>query len=570
MNAKLLLATLGAALAACNVVENPRLSDDGSVTIAPRLQTASGVELPVTDSVYVKVSSEAKVWYEKTLSWSSKFVVISGIPRGTGFTVVMEGREAVAGGTSAVWWRGSQSATAGAAVNVEAQSLTVPVTVSHASIPWNDSIAYGTLRDARDGQVYRTVVIGGREWMAENLNYRPANVDSGWCYESLASNCSIYGRLYAWSQVMQGAGTSVTVPSGVRGVCPEGWHVPSGPEWGAMVSSIGGNYGGGAKLKAKLGWDANGNLTGNGSDAVGFRALPAGDVPNSGVAVGALTGSYGALLGSHGSWWTTSSSYHLVNTSSDIDEVANGRRTDGLSARCVKDDPIDPNTPMPTNGLIAWYPFEGNATDASGSGHSGVLSSGVTPTTDRFGVAGKAVTFSGLVDSSVITIADASDLNPSFLGLSFWIRPLSGSRPTDSSDVEGNLILHKEAYNSGGFAVHYQPIRRRIKIRVRSATMVATELVSDSIGDPMKWHHIACGFDGARVSIAVDGVVRYGMTSVLSMGSSSGSPSGVGLPGESLSVGGGWTKTQRYWGDIDDLRMYSRALTEPEIRVLAR
>jgi hypothetical protein len=103
VNAKLLLATLGAALVACNVVEEAHPQGDGSVTIAPRLQTASGVELPVTDSVYVKVSSEAKVWYEKSLPWASKFVVISGIPRGTGFTVVVSAGASVAVRNQAVW-----------------------------------------------------------------------------------------------------------------------------------------------------------------------------------------------------------------------------------------------------------------------------------------------------------------------------------------------------------------------------------------------------------------------------------------------------------------------------------
>jgi hypothetical protein len=300
------------------------------------------------------------------------------------------------------------------------------------------------------------------------------------------------------------------------------------------------------------------------------RALPAGDVPNSGIAVGAPTGSYGALLGSNGSWWTTSSSYHLVNTSSDIGEVANGRRTDGLSARCVKDDPIDSSTPMPTSGLIAWYPFEGNATDASGNGHSGVLSSGVSPTTDRFGVAGSAIALDGSISGS-IAIADAPDLNPRQIGLSFWIRGPKGIRTSDTT-VAGNVVIHKESGFTGGFIVMFHPKARQIRFGIRDGSGVADVLVSDSIAGPSEWHHIVCGFDGTRLSMSVDGVVKY-RTSNISLGSSTSAGSSTTSAGTALnglSMGGAWTGSQRYWGELDDLRIYSRALTEPEIRLLAR
>ena len=46
--------------------------------------------------------------------------------------------------------------------------------------------------------------------------------------ESLASR---YGWLYNWPAVMHGDSTSNTNPSGVQGICPNGWHVPSMEEW---------------------------------------------------------------------------------------------------------------------------------------------------------------------------------------------------------------------------------------------------------------------------------------------------------------------------------------------------
>ena len=97
--------------------------------------------------------------------------------------------------------------------------------------------------DDRDGQIYKTVEIGEQTWMAENLNYAYLSLESdsdslSFCYDNDPLNCSKYGRLYRWSAAMdsagmfsttgKGCGYSVCLPTGnVRGVCPEGWHLPS-------------------------------------------------------------------------------------------------------------------------------------------------------------------------------------------------------------------------------------------------------------------------------------------------------------------------------------------------------
>jgi uncharacterized protein (TIGR02145 family) len=118
-----------------------------------------------------------------------------------------------------------------------------------------DTCEYGTLTDERDGQIYRTVKIGDQWWMAQNLNYAYPESDDGldtlsYCYESLAKNCDVYGRLYTWSAAMDSAAVfsengkgcgyevdcSPTMP--VRGICPEGWHLPNGHEWRDLLGWI--------------------------------------------------------------------------------------------------------------------------------------------------------------------------------------------------------------------------------------------------------------------------------------------------------------------------------------------
>jgi len=153
-----------------------------------------------------------------------------------------------------------------------------------------------------EGKTYKTVKIGTQTWMAENLNY---NVNGSRCYGDNTGgdsqgNCDTYGRLYDWATAMNGAASSATVPSGVRGICPEGWHLPSKAEWEVMTAYINGESTEGKKLKATSGWNNNyyTGTSGNGTDEYGFSALPGG--------YGYSDGSLFYGVGDNGLWWNTS------------------------------------------------------------------------------------------------------------------------------------------------------------------------------------------------------------------------------------------------------------------------
>lgn len=118
--------------------------------------------------------------------------------------------------------------------------------------------SYGIMTDPRTSAFsYRTVEIGGRTWMAENMAWQ---MTVSFCYGEDTHNCENYGRLYVWGDA--------------KNLCPDGWSLPSKEEWEELIKSVGGGSAkqAGKALKTNSGWKNDGN----GTDEYGFSALPAG------------------------------------------------------------------------------------------------------------------------------------------------------------------------------------------------------------------------------------------------------------------------------------------------------
>lgn len=209
----------------------------------------------------------------------------------------------------------------------------------------------GTFTDTRDNRIYKTVKIGNQIWMAENLKYLPAVVGTGTSSQSTpyyyvfdyngtdineamaTSNYATYGVLYNWSAAMNGASSSSANPSGVQGVCPAGWHLPSEAEWEQLTDYLAGEAVAGRKLKetGTTHWNSpNPGVT----NETGFTALPGG--------YSSYGGSFVAF-GTSGYFWTatesTTNNANCKTMSSVYDGVGSLRGTKeyGLSVRCVKD-----------------------------------------------------------------------------------------------------------------------------------------------------------------------------------------------------------------------------------------
>ena len=164
-----------------------------------------------------------------------------------------------------------------------------------------------------DGNIYNTIQIGNQCWMKENLRttkYADGTpIDQGnststtmayWYYPNInineyESNKAIYGLMYNWKAMMRNASTSSANPSGVQGICPTGWHVPSDAEWTQLSDYLSSkseyvcksNIVNIAKaLASTTGWTTATRTCaiGNGQESnntTGFGALPAGDFSGS-------------------------------------------------------------------------------------------------------------------------------------------------------------------------------------------------------------------------------------------------------------------------------------------------
>ncbi len=208
----------------------------------------------------------------------------------------------------------------------------------------NDTISYpqGSFTDVRDGNTYATVTIGTQTWMAENLRYvgnttlsTSTSTSEKYRYypNDSSANVQQYGYLYNWPAIMDGAESSNTSPSGVQGICPDGWHVPSYGEWSRLNNTLGGRYYDvGSKLAGEADlWD-DGLLTSSGYfGETGFNALPAGT-------------SYSTGFGNNAFFWCTTmydndNVYYSYLSSYSPDLRYEKLPPDSfLSLRCVRDN----------------------------------------------------------------------------------------------------------------------------------------------------------------------------------------------------------------------------------------
>jgi uncharacterized protein (TIGR02145 family) len=192
--------------------------------------------------------------------------------------------------------------------------------------------------DTRDAHSYNTVLIGSKCWMKENLNYGTKisgitnqsnnSLFEKYCYLDDDANCTIYGGLYQWDELMQ-----YNPQVGTQGICPSGFHVPSDNEYSYLVNLLGGNATSGGKMKepGTVHWLSPNTGATNES---GFTGLPGGRRRTNGQYENIskrATFWTSTLKGNNRSW-----SRGLSNDKIDI-QLNQDENLIGNSLRCIMD-----------------------------------------------------------------------------------------------------------------------------------------------------------------------------------------------------------------------------------------
>jgi uncharacterized protein (TIGR02145 family) len=216
-----------------------------------------------------------------------------------------------------------------------------------------DSVRLGLLKSTKDllrlGCYSLSTTIGKQQWMIVNLDvetYRngdtipqvtdiaawDALTTGAWCYyKNDAAYGAIYGKLYNWYAV-----------NDLRGLAPQGWHIPTDSEWTTLSNFLGDNAGNKMKTTGDKGGPAGGwNYGSQGTNESGFSGLPGG---SRGDYKGVGTFSDNTFSGN---WWSATEyiiSYpkqawkrSLYYNSGVLFSNGPNIKANGYSVRCVKD-----------------------------------------------------------------------------------------------------------------------------------------------------------------------------------------------------------------------------------------
>jgi hypothetical protein len=209
---------------------------------------------------------------------------------------------------------------------------------------------------------------------------------------------------------------------------------------------------------------------------------------------------------------------------------------------------------IPTNGLLAWFPFNGNANDGSGNGNSGTVS-GATLTTDRFGNTNNAYLFDGINDH----IKAAFNYNLVNVSVSYWYNALAPTSPWPTLySFRQNSNINWIFY---GQLVYFNANIGQLFNRVKPTSGIDYDVQTSFAPNLNTWHHVCCIFDKTenKQKLYLDGVFIAQITTT-----------GDFKPSDFIEFGTSDTASNDEWlhGSMDDIRIYNRALNDCEIQAL--
>ena len=212
-----------------------------------------------------------------------------------------------------------------------------------------------------------------------------------------------------------------------------------------------------------------------------------------------------------------------------------------------------PGPPIPMDGLVAYYPFNGNSIDETGNGHNGTIIGDVTLCEDRKGNDNSAYRFSG-EPFNYISVEDTVDLHLSTFTLNAWVY-------TDADDYGYNahLICKGRDVVEGSYSLKPQAVR------AMNYYYGDNEAGVEEIPEVRVWHMITGTVQGDQAKFYIDGVLMDEQTLTYPFEYYNEEPLTLGMHY--------YTEVPDFWtypllGVLDDVRIYNRVLTIEEIQLL--
>ena len=215
---------------------------------------------------------------------------------------------------------------------------------------------------------------------------------------------------------------------------------------------------------------------------------------------------------------------------------------------------------VPSNGLIGWWPFNGNANDESGNGHDGVVNN-VNLTFDRKGISNSAYTFNGT--SSYINISRQTQLNGAAGTINAWIKSSSllSSQAVIFGQSNGRPQLVVEAERSTS------PNKAAIDWKASDGTFPSAFSTSDI--DNGNWMMVTGIYGQNFLKIYVNGTLEDSVSTNLNQDNCSTDDIQIGgFYSVSANCGNVVGLSQMFNGLIDDVGFWDRPLTNTEIQNL--
>jgi hypothetical protein len=204
---------------------------------------------------------------------------------------------------------------------------------------------------------------------------------------------------------------------------------------------------------------------------------------------------------------------------------------------------------VPANGLVGWWPFNGNANDESGNGNNGTVD-GASLTTDRFGNPNHAFSFDGISNKIVVDNENNFDL-PQSMSISAWIN-------YNNSSVSDGIIVSK--FQNWDDAFNFAVVDSKLRLGIAEGPTLWTGF-NGNFNVDSNWKHVVAvrDFNNSLVFLYVDGVLDT--TGVYApIIANSQSPLVFGD-----FFGNSFYPDALFEGKIDDAAIWNRALSQQEI-----